>query len=178
VATATCYTLRRLAARIQALTEQRQLQQQITIVLRTHAPQLLQRHGSGPDCAAALLITAADNPDRLHSEASFAALCGVSPVEASSGKTRRRRLNRGGDGRANAALHDIALTRAPGEQCTRDYLDWRIAQGKPAAKPPPASDAASPARSTISSHSSTLQNSTCARLDKLAINAVSPPRAV
>ena len=60
----------------------------------------------------------------MNSEASFAALCGVSPIEASSGKTRRRRLNRGGDRRANAVYH-IALTRARGDQRTRDYLDRR-----------------------------------------------------
>ena len=129
-ATAARHTLRRLAQRIQALTtEERQLQHQITTVLKTHAPQLLQRHGIGPDSAAALLITAGDNPDRLASEASFAALCGVSPIEASSGKTRRHRLNRGGDRRANAALYRIALTRARGDQRTRDYLDQRITQG-------------------------------------------------
>ena len=98
-------------------------------MLNTHAPQLLQRHGIGPDSAAALLITAGDNPDRMSSEASFAALCGVSPIEASSGKTRRRRLNRGGDRRANSALYHIALTRARGDQRTRDYLDRRTAQG-------------------------------------------------
>ena len=63
------------------------------------------------------------------SEASFAALCGVSPVEASSGKTRRRRLNRGGDRRANSALYHIALTRARGDQRTRDYLDRRTTHG-------------------------------------------------
>jgi len=131
VATATRYTLRHLAARIQALTaEERQLQRQITAVLTTHAPQLLQRPGIGPDSAAALLITAGDNPDRMANEASFAALCGVSPIEASSGKTRRRRLNRGGDRRGKSALHHIALTRARCDQTTRDYLDRRIAQGK------------------------------------------------
>jgi transposase len=130
VATAACYTLRRLAQRIQALTgEERQLQRHITAVLKAYAPQLLQRHGIGPDSAAALLITAGDNPDRMHSEASFAALCGVSPIEASSGKTRRRRLNRGGDRRANAALYRIVLTRSRGEQRTRDYLDHRTTQG-------------------------------------------------
>ncbi len=131
VATATCYTLRRLATRIQALTgEERQLQKHITAVLNTHAPELLQRHGIGPDSASALLITAGDNPDRLRSAASFAALCGASPIEASSGKTRRRRLNRGGDRRANSALHHIALTRARSDQPTRDYLDRRTTQGK------------------------------------------------
>jgi transposase len=129
-ATATVYILRRLAQRIQNLTtEERQLQQQITAVLNTHAPQLLQRHGIGPDSAAALLITAGDNPDRMHTEASFAALCGVSPIEASSGKTRRRRLNRGGDRRANAALYRIALTRSHSDHRTRNYLERRAAQG-------------------------------------------------
>ena len=65
----------------------------------------------GPDNAAALLIAAGENPDRRRSEASFAALCGVSPLEASSGKTSRRRLNRGGDRQANSALYRIALCR-------------------------------------------------------------------
>src|SRR4051794_16577559 len=130
VATATVYTLRRLAQRIQALTaEERELHRHITAVLEAHAPQLLHRHGIGPDSAAALLITAGDNPDRMHTEASFAALCGVSPIEASSGKTRRRRLNRGGDRRANAALYRIALTRSRGEHRTHDYLERRTTQG-------------------------------------------------
>jgi transposase len=131
VAGATLYTLRRLAQRIQALTaEARDLQQQITAVLNIHAPQLLHRHGIGPDSAAALLITAGDNPDRMSSEASFAALCGVSPIEASSGKTRRRRLNRGGDRRANAALYRVALTRSRSDQRTRDYLKRRATQAR------------------------------------------------
>ena len=130
VATATRYTLRRLAQRIQALTrEARELQLQITAVIHAHAPQLLHHKGVGPDSAAALLITAGDNPDRMRSEASFAALCGVSPIEASSGKTRRRRLNRGGDRRANAALYRIALTRSRCDPRTRDYLDRRATQG-------------------------------------------------
>jgi transposase len=80
VASATRYTLRRLARRIQTLTtEERELQQQITTVLDTHAPHLLQRNGIGPDSASALLVTAGDNPDRMHTEAAFAALCGARP---------------------------------------------------------------------------------------------------
>jgi hypothetical protein len=62
------------------------------------------------ETAGQLLVTAGDNPDRLHSDA-LAALCGASPVEASSGKTTRHRLNRGGDRQANNALWVIALTR-------------------------------------------------------------------
>jgi transposase len=69
----------------------------------TTAPKLRALLGVGPDSAAALLICAGDNPGRLRSEAAFAALCGSSPVEASSGKTHRHRLNRGGDRQANAA---------------------------------------------------------------------------
>jgi transposase len=124
------YTLRRLAQRVQALTiEARDLERRITAVIDAHAPQLLRRKGIGPDSAAALLITAGDNPDRMAAEASFAALCGVSPIEASSGKTRRRRLNRGGDRRANAALYRIALTRSRCDSRTRDYLEHRAARG-------------------------------------------------
>jgi transposase len=79
---------------------------------------------------AALLITAGDDPQRLASEASFAAMCGVSPVEKSSGKSQRRRLNRGGDRQANAALHRIVVTRMRQDERTRLYLERRTAQGK------------------------------------------------
>jgi transposase len=65
----------------------------------------------------------------MNNEASFAALCGVSPLEAPSGKTRRRRLNRAGDRIANAAPYRIALTRARGDQRTRDHLDRHTTQG-------------------------------------------------
>ncbi len=131
VATATAYTLRCLAQRIGQLTTQaRDLERQITAVINTHAPQLLHRRGVGPDSAAALLITAGDNPDRLRSDASFAALSGVSPIQASSGKTTRHRLNRDGDREANAALYRIAFTRLRCDPRTRTYLDRRTAQGK------------------------------------------------
>ncbi len=75
------------------------------------APNLVARNSIGHAGAAQLLLTAGDNPERLHSEASFAALCGVSPVPASSGKTTRHRLNRGGDRAANSALHITAIGR-------------------------------------------------------------------
>jgi hypothetical protein len=129
VATATRYTLRRLAQRIQALTaEEPDLQQQITAVLNTHAPQVLQRHGAGPDSAAALLITARDNPDRMQRSLLRRPLR-RQPHRGIPGKTRRRHLNRGGDRRANAALYPIALTRSRGDHCTGDYLDCRANQG-------------------------------------------------
>jgi transposase len=128
---AAAYTLRLLACRIVTLTaEITDLNQRIAHTATRHAPELLQRPGVGPDCAAALLIAAGDNPQRLGSEASYAALCGASPVEASSGKTQRLRLNRGGDRQANAALYRIALSRLRWDPRTRDYLARRISQGK------------------------------------------------
>jgi len=128
---AAAYTLRLLARRILTLTDEiRELEHQITTAITSHTPQLLTRRGIGPDNAAALLIAAGDNPDRLRSEASFAALCGVSPLEASSGKTSRRRLNRGGDRQANSALYRIALSRLRWDARTRDYLTRRITEGK------------------------------------------------
>ena len=75
------------------------------------APTLVSIFGVGPDTAATLLVTAGSNPERLRSEASFAALCGVSPIPASSGKTNRHRLNRGGDRQAHAALRRIVVVR-------------------------------------------------------------------
>ena len=75
------------------------------------APKLVARNSIGHESAAQLLLTAGDNSQRVHSEASFAALCGVSPVPASSGKVKRHRLNRGGDRAANSALHIIAIGR-------------------------------------------------------------------
>lgn len=125
------HTLRLLARRIQRLSEEiNDLNQRMTEAVSIAAPGLLEHRGVGPDTAAALLIAAGDNPDRLGSEASFAALCGTSPVEASSGKTQRRRLNRGGDRQANSALYTIVLSRLRWDPRTRDYMDRRIAQGK------------------------------------------------
>jgi transposase len=129
--TATIYTLHLLARRIRQLTREiADLQAQISALLADHNPQLLGTYGVGPDTAAALLIAAGDNPERLGTEASFAALCGVSPIEASSGKTQRHRLNRGGDRQANCALHTIVLSRLRWDQRTRDYVQRRTADGK------------------------------------------------
>jgi transposase len=87
------------------------------------------RNSVGHGSAGQLLLTAGDNPERLRSEAGFAALCGVSPVPASSGKTTRHRLNRGGDRAANSALHIIAIGRLRTDPRTRAYLAKRIAEG-------------------------------------------------
>jgi transposase len=128
---ATKLALRGLAQRYQYLdAEIALLTEQLDALTARHAPKLRDLHGVGPDCAAALLIAAGDNPRRLHSEAAFAALCGTSPVEASSGKTRRHRLNRGGDRQANAALHRVVVVRLRWHQPTRDYATRRTTQGK------------------------------------------------
>jgi transposase len=130
-ASAARYTLRLLATRITGLAaELKDLTTRITEAINAHTPALLQQYGVGPDTAGALLLAAGDNPHRLTNEAAFAALCGVSPVEASSGKTQRRRLNRGGDRRANSALYTITITRLRHDQRTRDYIDRRTTQGK------------------------------------------------
>ncbi|MEU1203416.1 IS110 family transposase [Streptomyces sp. NPDC005813] len=125
------HTLRLLARRIRHLTEEiDDLNKRIAEAVEVSTPGLLEVRGVGPDSAAALLISAGDNPERLASEASFAALCGTSPVEASSGKTQRRRLNRGGDRQANAALYRIVLSRLRWDDRTRHYLQRRLTEGK------------------------------------------------
>lgn len=86
-------------------------------------------HGVGTEVAAQLLITAGDNPERITTEARFAALVGVAPIPASSGKTTRHRLSRGGDRAANAAIHRIVLVRMSADQRTRDYVTRRRTQG-------------------------------------------------
>ena len=93
------------------------------------APDLVARNSIGHTGAAQLLLTAGDNPERLRSEASFAALCGVSPIPASSGKTIRHRLNRGGDRHANSALHIIAIGRLRTDPKTKAYVAKRVAEG-------------------------------------------------
>jgi transposase len=93
-------------------------------------PALLGAYGLGPDTASALLVAAGDNPARMRTEASFAALCGSSPVEASSGKTVRHRLNRGGNRQANNALWRIVMVRLTCHRATREYAARRRADGK------------------------------------------------
>lgn len=92
-------------------------------------PGLRAINGIGPALAAILLITAGDNPERLRSPASFAALCGTSPIPVSSGKTQRHRLSRGGDRQANWALHQVIKVRMSHEQRTRDYRDRHLNAG-------------------------------------------------
>lgn len=123
--------LRELAHRIQLLDEQLDaLKTRMDRITRTTAPELVAITGVGPDVATTLLVSAGDNPERMHSEASFAALCGSNPVPASSGKTQRHRLNRGGDRHANAALWRIVLVRMSHDEATRKYVARRISEGK------------------------------------------------
>jgi transposase len=98
-------------------------------LVATTAPELLAVKGVGTDIAGALLVAAGDNPERLHSEAAFASLCGVAPIPASSGKTNRHRLSRGGDRDANRALYLLALGRMGWHPATRTYVTRRSAAG-------------------------------------------------
>jgi transposase len=119
-----------LAQRVQFLeTQVESLQAQIDAIVTEANPGLRAAYGVGSDTAAQLLITAGANPHRLHSEAAFAALCGAAPVPASSGKTNRHRLSRGGDRAANNALHRIALVRMSHHQPTKDYVQRQLALG-------------------------------------------------
>jgi len=93
-------------------------------------PRLLAANGVATQVASTLVVTVGDNPCRVRSEASFAALCGVSPVDASSGKQIRHRLNRGGDRQANAALWRIVITRMAHDRRTQAYVARRTAEGK------------------------------------------------
>ncbi|WP_232107899.1 transposase [Streptomyces gossypiisoli] len=131
VAQATHMTLRMLAERIEQLTGQiDELNRRLTRLVERHAPQLLVPVGIGPDSAVTLLITRGDNPERLSTEASFATLCGVSPIEYSSGRRTSRRLNHGGDRQANAALHRIVFTRLRFDPRTQAYYERRTQEGK------------------------------------------------
>ena len=123
--------LRLLARRAIALrAEATELRGHLDRLTTTTAPTLVEITGIGPDTAAALLATAGDNPDRLRSEAAFAALCGTNPVPASSGKITRYRLNRSGDRQANAALHRAVVTRMHWHEPTKTYVARRTAEGK------------------------------------------------
>ena len=94
------------------------------------APELVELVGVGPDTAALLLVAAGDNPSRLRNEATWAKLCGVAPLEASSGKVTRHRLNRGSDRQANHALWRIVMTRMSCHAPTKVYVARRTAEGK------------------------------------------------
>jgi transposase len=127
---ATKAALRRLARRHQSLDEEiTELDAQITPLVRQAAPQLLELFGVGPETAGQLPTSAGENPERMRSEAAFAHLTGAAPIPASSGRTHRHRLNRGGDRAANNALHTIVLVRMRYDQRTRAYVERRTTEG-------------------------------------------------
>lgn len=125
------HTMRSLSRRCHQLTvEIETLDKELSRLTAQTAPALLKVFGVGPDTAATLLVTAGSNPERLKSEAAFAALCGVSPIPASSGKTNRHRLNRGGDRQANAALYRIVIVRLRHDDRTKTYMARRRGEGR------------------------------------------------
>jgi transposase len=127
---ATKLALKGLAVRYRQLSaEIDALDAHLEQLVGTAAPELIAVKGVGTDIAGALLVAAGDNPDRLHSEAAFASLCGVAPIPASSGKTHRHRLSRGGDRDANRALYLLALGRMGWDPATRTYVTRRTAAG-------------------------------------------------
>jgi transposase len=122
--------LRRLGRRVRALQgEIDELDVELRALVHALAPELLREQGVGPVCAAQLLVSSG-TPGRMRSEASFAALAGTSPVDASSGRQQRHRLNRGGDRQLNHALHVIALNRARHHAETARYYERLLASGK------------------------------------------------
>ena len=130
VVSLTKWTLRSLARRAIELEEEiAEYDAVLKDLVQETAPELVGTLGIGTDSAAALLVAAGDNPQRLRSEAAFAHLCGTSPIDASSGKQERHRLNRSGDRQANSALWHIALTRSVYDPRTIEYLDRRMKEG-------------------------------------------------
>lgn len=128
---ATKAAMRTLARRHQALNaEIAELDAALKQLVGRAAPRLLQEPGIGPEIAARMLLVAGDNPTWIRNDSALAALCGASPVEASSGKTARHRLNRGGDRQANSALWLIANNRMIHHAQTRDYVARRTQEGK------------------------------------------------
>lgn len=122
--------LKLLAQRIELLEQQAaDIDARLTTIMAEHFPALLGLDAVGVHSAAQLLMTAGDNPDRLHSDAAFARLCAACPKPASSGKITRHRLDRGGDRRANKALYRIVIVRMRFDQRTRAYVARRLAEG-------------------------------------------------
>jgi transposase len=127
---ATQLALKSLAVRHQQLTaEVEALEAQLELLVVQAAPDLVAVKGIGTDIATTLLATAGDNPDRLRCEGAFAHLCGVAPIPASSGKTNRHRLNRGGDRDANRAMYLLAVGRMGWDPATRAYVERRTTEG-------------------------------------------------
>ncbi|MGC5026485.1 IS110 family transposase [Tsukamurella sp. DT100] len=127
----TLSALNALAIRYQNLDDEAvQLARHIHTHAQRACPALMELHGVGPETAATLLVAFGDNRDRITSDAAFAKLCGAAPLQASSGKTVRHRLDRGGNRQANRALHTVIIVRMRRHQPTLDYIARRTAEGK------------------------------------------------
>ena len=128
---ATKVALKTLAKRVQLLEVQsKEIRKLLRPLINTAAPDLLNIYGVGVEVAAILLVAAGDNPERLKNEAAFAHLCGAAPLEASSGKVIRHRLNRGGNRQANHALYQIVISRLASDPETKRYAERRSKEGK------------------------------------------------
>jgi transposase len=128
---ATLVALHELARRHQALSAQlARLDDALAPLVAQTAPRLLAIHGIGTDVAGILLVTGGDDPTRLHNEGAFAHLCGAAPLPASSGRTVRHRLNRGGDRQANHALWRVVMVRMSTDPRTKAYVARRTAEGR------------------------------------------------
>lgn len=128
---ATKLALKSLAKRVQLLEDQiKQVRKLLRPLIRQASPTLLDVYGVGVDNGAILLVAAGDNPERLKNEAAFAHLCGVAPLEASSGKVTRHRLNRGGNRQANHALYQVVISRLSSDPETKRYVERRTKEGK------------------------------------------------
>jgi transposase len=126
----TKFSLRMLARRAITLEEEiTEIDAILKPLVKETAPELISTLGIGTDAASALLVAAGDNPPRLRNEAAFAHLCGASPLDASSGKNERHRLNRSGDRQANSALWHIVLTRMVYDPRTTEYINRRKTEG-------------------------------------------------
>lgn len=127
---ATKFALRSIAVRAKSLSDEiKALDRELAALIKAAAPKTLSAFAMGVDTAGALLVTIGDNPGRLRSEAAFAHLCGVAPIPASSGRTQRHRLRRGGDRSANRALHIAVIVRMRYCTKTRAYVERRTAEG-------------------------------------------------
>ena len=140
---ATRFALRDLARRVQSLdAESKRLDDLLESLVSATAPELVASYGVGTDTAGELLVSAGDNPERLRSEAAFAHLCGVAPIDASSGLTSRKRLNlTGATVSANHALWRIVMVRMVFDARTRAYVTRRTAGGSLQARDHPLAQA-------------------------------------
>ena len=124
VTTVTKLTLRTLARRALSLEEEvKEIDRLLKTLVAETAPELCAIDGVGTDVASAILVAAGDNPERLKSESTFAKLCGVSPLDASSGKQERHRLNRAGTVRLTRHSWHIVFTRMVNDPSTRHYIE-------------------------------------------------------